>query len=67
MRETPRVGEVWAVWYSGIEDLGMVWYFLLLDFDDYRWHALRLDEGGTFGEPGTVAKLRFDQPIKRIT
>ncbi len=57
---------MWAVWYSGIEDLGDAWYFLMLDFDDERWHALRLDSGSTFGVAGTVAKLRFDQPIKRV-
>lgn len=67
MKETPRVGEVWAVWYSGIESVGFVWYFLMLDFDDEHWHALRLDGGSMFGPAGTVARLRFDQPTKRIT
>lgn len=57
---------MWAVWYSGIEGCGDAWYFLMLDFNDERWHALRLDSGSMFGVAGTVAKLRFDQPIKRV-
>lgn len=67
MREVPRVDEVWAVWYSGIEGYGEAGHFLMLDFDDDRWHVLRLDSGSTYDVAGTVVKLRFDQPTKRIT
>ncbi len=65
--EEPEVGQVWAVYYSGIAGCGDAWYFLLLEKMETRWMALRLDSGSSFGDAGTVAHLRHDQPTVRLT